>query len=64
MLNNYLTSTAITDWGAAGENHSLAIDEDGSLWVWGDNGYGQLGDGTSGNANNKNIPVNVLPFVE
>jgi len=28
---------------AAGENHSLAVKEDGSLWSWGRNWYGQLG---------------------
>jgi uncharacterized protein YjdB len=31
---------------AAGLEHSLAIKADGGLWVWGQNGYGQLGDGT------------------
>lgn len=29
-----------------GGGYSLAIDEEGNLWVWGDNTYGQLGDGT------------------
>ena len=32
---------------AAGNNHSLAITSDGTLWAWGDNGYGQLGNGTN-----------------
>jgi alpha-tubulin suppressor-like RCC1 family protein len=27
--------------------HTLAIDETGTLWAWGDNRYGQLGDGTN-----------------
>jgi len=31
---------------AAGSNHTLAIRKDGSVWAWGDNSLGQLGDGT------------------
>src|SRR5919109_264382 len=29
----------------AGDNHSLAIRSDGTLWAWGRNDFGQLGDG-------------------
>ncbi|MFN8537525.1 MAG: hypothetical protein U0232_08630 [Thermomicrobiales bacterium] len=32
---------------AAGANHSLALGTDGSVWTWGWNQSGQLGDGTS-----------------
>ncbi|MCL2528363.1 MAG: leucine-rich repeat protein, partial [Defluviitaleaceae bacterium] len=42
---------------AGGANHSLAIGQDGSLWAWGGNGSGQLGDGTS---TNRSTPVQVL----
>jgi alpha-tubulin suppressor-like RCC1 family protein len=40
-----------TDWvsAAAGEAHSVALKADGTLWGWGDNGAGQLGDPTIGN---------------
>ncbi|TFG92057.1 MAG: hypothetical protein E4H15_04550 [Syntrophobacterales bacterium] len=31
---------------AAGSDHSLALKDDGSLWAWGSNNSGQLGDGT------------------
>jgi alpha-tubulin suppressor-like RCC1 family protein len=31
----------------AGGSHSLALKEDGSLWSWGANNYGQLGDNTN-----------------
>ncbi|NLI58163.1 MAG: hypothetical protein GX387_06545 [Clostridium sp.] len=38
----------------AGKSHSMAIKADGSVWVWGDNTFGQLGDGTN---ENKLLPV-------
>ena len=28
-------------------NHAVAVKNDGTVWAWGDNGYGQLGDGTT-----------------
>jgi alpha-tubulin suppressor-like RCC1 family protein len=48
---------------AAGTYHSLALKSDGTLHAWGRNNYGQLGDGTSGDSNNKNTPVQVLTDV-
>ncbi len=32
---------------ASGAHHTLARDRSGALWVWGHNGFGQLGDGTA-----------------
>jgi alpha-tubulin suppressor-like RCC1 family protein len=32
---------------AAGEGHSLALKSDGTVWAWGGNFFGQLGDGTN-----------------
>jgi hypothetical protein len=32
---------------AAGLEHTLAFQSDGTLWAWGRNNYGQLGDGTT-----------------
>jgi alpha-tubulin suppressor-like RCC1 family protein len=31
---------------AAGDDHTVALKSDGSVWMWGYNGAGQLGDGT------------------
>jgi len=32
---------------AAGYGHMVALKDDGTVWAWGDNGYGVLGDGTT-----------------
>ncbi|KPA15065.1 RCC1 repeat-containing protein [Candidatus Magnetomorum sp. HK-1] len=41
---------------AAGGSHTLALMEDGTVWAWGYNEYGQLGDYST---ENKTIPVQV-----
>jgi alpha-tubulin suppressor-like RCC1 family protein len=41
---------------AAGSAHSLALKADGTVWAWGDNSKGQLGNETN---DNSNIPVQV-----
>ncbi len=41
---------------AAGTNHTLALKNDGTVWAWGLNTSGQLGDGT---ITNKSTPVQV-----
>lgn len=42
---------ALSDWAqvsAGGNNHTLAVKTDGTLWAWGDNSIlGKLGDGTT-----------------
>ncbi|MFH1321674.1 MAG: T9SS type A sorting domain-containing protein [Bacteroidota bacterium] len=35
----------------AGYGHSLAVGDNGNIWTWGFNDYGQLGDGTTMNRN-------------
>ena len=42
-----------------GRNHSAAIEEDGDLWVWGDNQYGQLGDGEGGSEGFSSTPIKI-----
>ena len=32
---------------AAGTDHNLALDQQGNLWAWGRNDYGQVGNGTT-----------------
>ncbi|WP_296142698.1 T9SS type A sorting domain-containing protein [uncultured Flavobacterium sp.] len=41
---------------SSGPNHTIALRTDGTLWAWGDNSSGQLGDGT---LINKNQPVQI-----
>jgi hypothetical protein len=41
---------------ASGGAHSLALKNDGTLWAWGYNYFGQLGDNTN---TNSNVPVQV-----
>jgi gliding motility-associated-like protein len=38
----------------SGANHTVAIHQDGTLWAWGANFNGEVGDGTT---NNSNIPI-------
>jgi len=61
FTNGYGTPTRIgtqTNWTriSAGGGHSLALQSDGSLWAWGCNNDGQLGDATT---NNRSVPTMV-----
>lgn len=41
---------------AAGQTHTLALKNDGTVWAWGSNYYGELGLGTTGN---KYVPTKI-----
>ena len=59
LNTNYDTPTRLgleTNWAKICSSyfHNLALKEDHSLWAWGLNSFGQLGDGTT---NNRSAPV-------
>ena len=47
----------------AGGYHYLAVNSDGTVWTWGYNGYGQLGDGTTTNRAIPYLTVNDIVLV-
>jgi uncharacterized repeat protein (TIGR02543 family) len=42
---------------ASGSNHSLALKNDGTVWAWGSNQYGQLGNNSTNSANPTPAPI-------
>jgi len=72
--NNKYSPVKIMDSVASvsvGGYHSMAIKSDGSLWVWGNNNYGQIGDGTASTMDvltvvvdrSKHTPVKIMDSV-
>lgn len=55
LVNSLMNITAI----AGGSDHSLVLKSDGTVWAWGNNSYGQLGNGTNGPGTDSNVPVPV-----
>lgn len=60
LPNSVVKLTNVTDL-TAGYAHNLALSADGSVWAWGNNHFGQLGDGTT---NSRSRPVQVLDLGE
>jgi alpha-tubulin suppressor-like RCC1 family protein len=44
-------------WISSGANHTCAIKSDGTAWCWGNNEYGQLG---NGDTKKRTVPVQVI----
>jgi len=44
---------------SAGSGHALALKGDGTVWAWGSDDYGELGDGVSGTGINRATPARV-----
>ncbi|MCP4749485.1 MAG: hypothetical protein GY866_01195 [Proteobacteria bacterium] len=44
---------------SGGDEHTLALKDDGTVWTWGNNYYGQLGDATT---TNRSTPAQVLGY--
>jgi alpha-tubulin suppressor-like RCC1 family protein len=55
VLSQHVFSQCYTQI-AAGSDHTVAIQSDGTLWAWGLNDFGQLGDGTT---INKSVPTQI-----
>lgn len=61
FLGNVLTPTQIgteNNWKTASTGHenTISLKFDGTLWAWGGNSHGELGDGTT---TDKNIPIQI-----
>jgi alpha-tubulin suppressor-like RCC1 family protein len=54
--DNDWSVVAATGASGGSPGHTLAVKEDGSLWAWGSNASGQLGDGTT---TNQTAPVRI-----
>jgi alpha-tubulin suppressor-like RCC1 family protein len=56
FLISFTTNAQCYSQIESGDNYIVAIKTDGTLWAWGQNNSGQLGDGTT---INKNVPTQI-----
>lgn len=56
ILENHSSDTKYYTKIASSRSHTLAIKDDGTVWAWGNNDHGQLGNSTS---KNESIPIQV-----
>ena len=65
LLSAYVLSMAVVCSGvqagtiAGGADHSIALKSDGTVWTWGDNSHGELGNASSGPGTGTDVPVQV-----
>ena len=59
-LNVQAANSALRQVLSSSDSHTMVIDADGTLWGWGSNEYGQVGDGTT---INRNRPVEIMQNV-
>ncbi|MDR1529056.1 MAG: hypothetical protein LBS40_01335 [Burkholderiales bacterium] len=58
-----LEGSAVVAVSTGGSYHTVALDDQGRLWAWGENDYGQLGDGTTTTVNrSRPAPVDLAPL--
>lgn len=48
LVSGNHTFTSLGRFGGNEDDHKCAIETNGSLWCWGENQFGEIGDGTSG----------------
>jgi alpha-tubulin suppressor-like RCC1 family protein len=48
---------------SAGDYHSAVVKSDGTVWIWGDNSFGQIGDGSHLDIKHTAVPVRFLPGI-